>query len=252
MRLDQVAAITYSVSSHCQDAAGLEQSLRRIREIGYTAVQISGIGPVPEEEIVRICAGLDLTICATHEPAERIIKDTASVISRLRQLHCRITAYPHPHVPLDGVAAVEQWAADLDRAGAAMAAEGMTLLYHNHDLEFVHVEGRRILDRLYEATDPAHLGGEPDTYWIQRGGGEPSGWCRRLRGRMPVLHMKDYRLNGAREPEMCAIGAGNLDWPRIVSAAEEAGCQWYVVEHDHGTFESLADSFTYIRDTLCR
>ena len=252
MRLDQIAAITFSVSRFCQDREGLELSLRSIREIGYTAIHLSGIGPVPEADIVRICAGLDLTICATHEPAKGLVGDTAAVIDRLRRLDCPITAYPHPHVALDGINAVDQLARDLDRAGAALAAEGMTLLYHNHDIEFMHVGGERILDRIYAKTDPAHLGGEPDTYWIQRGGGEPSGWCRKLRGRMPVLHMKDYRLNEAREPEMCAIGSGNLDWPRIVSEAEESGCRWFVVEHDNGTFESLAESFAYIRDTLCR
>ncbi len=252
MKIEQVAAITYSLKSHCQDVAGLESTLRRIREIGYRAVQISGIGPIADEDVVRICDRVGLQICATHEPAVSIIEKPAEVVSRLKRLNCRITAYPYPHVALSGGKAVKQLAADLDAAGAELSAAGIALLYHNHDLEFMSIGGRTVLETLYAETDPAHLAGEPDTYWIQRGGGEPSGWCRRLRGRMPVLHMKDYRLNNAREPEMCAVGAGNLDWPRICAEAEKSGCQWYVVEHDEGTFESLAESFAYIRDVLCR
>ena len=43
----------YSVRDVCQDAAGLRETFRRIKEIGYDAVQVSGIGAgITAEEIV--------------------------------------------------------------------------------------------------------------------------------------------------------------------------------------------------------
>lgn len=61
---------------------------------------------------------------------------------------------------------------------------------------------------------------------VQCGGGAPADWCRRLRGRLPMLHMKDYRFdNAAGRPVMAEIGACGLEWKKIIAAAEESGCQ---------------------------
>jgi sugar phosphate isomerase/epimerase len=46
------------------------------------------------------------------------------------------------------------------------------------------------------------------------------------------------------------IGEGNLNWDAICAAAAEAGCEWYVVEQDGGTFEGLQTSFDYITTNL--
>jgi sugar phosphate isomerase/epimerase len=54
---------------------------------------------------------------------------------------------------------------------------------------------------------------------------------------------------------MCEIGAGNLDWPRIVAAAERSGCRWYIVEQDTclgDPVDSLAQSYRYLASEICR
>ena len=44
---------------------------------------------------------------------------------------------------------------------------------------------------------------------------------------------------------MAEVGEGNLNWPGIFAAADEAGTEWFIVEQDHcrrDPFESLAIS----------
>ncbi len=251
MQLEQLAAITSSVRKHMQSPTQIEKGLRRIREIGYPAVQISGIGEYDPEWMKALCDDIGLTICATHENSAKIVNDPQAVAEHLRMLDCDITAYPYPHRMFETEEDVLDLAAELDRAGSILRKAGITLAYHNHDIEFVRFGDRTALEILYDATDAANLQGEPDTHWIQRGGGDPVAWCMRLNDRLPVLHMKDYGVNTEREPLMTSIGAGNLNWQAICDAAEEAGCRWYVVEHDGGTFESLANSFRFISQELC-
>lgn len=251
MKLSRVAAITSTVRRFAQDEAGIRNALTRIRGIGYQAVQISGMGPMDEDELLRICNDLGLTICATHEPASTIVDHPEAVVARLRKLGVDQVANPFPNPQPTTPEALEELCRKLDHAGSVLRKAGITLSYHNHDLEFMHVNGRTIYEQLYEKTDPAHLQAEPDTYWIQLGGGDVVHWCERLKDRLPILHMKDYGIKERKVPEIRPIGAGNLDWKRIIAAAEGSGCQWFVVEHDGGTFESLEESFCYIRDHLC-
>ncbi len=64
--------------------------------------------------------------------------------------------------------------------------------------------------------------------------------------------MKDTGfVNG--QAMMTEIGNGNLEWKKIVKAADEAGCLWYIVEEDTCPgcpFDSLKMSYDYIAQEL--
>lgn len=254
MKLHQIAAQLYTVRDYCKTPADIAVSLKKIRQIGYPAVQVSGIGPIAEDELVRICRDLGLTICATHEPSARILDEPAAVAERLHKLGCRYTAYPYPAgIDFGSLESVRQFAAKLNHAGKVLHDAGCVLCYHNHHHEFRRLDGKPILEILFAETDPRYLQAEIDTYWVQYGGGNPVAWCQRLRGRLPVLHMKDFAINKDNQITFAEIGHGNLDWPAIVSAAEQAGCQWFIVEQDTcpgDPFDSLAASFQYIHKHL--
>ena len=86
MKLSQVAAQLYTCRETLGDAAGIAKTLTRLREIGYTAVQASGLGPISYEEFDRILADTGLVCCATHEPSSDILNTPAKVVDRLRAL----------------------------------------------------------------------------------------------------------------------------------------------------------------------
>jgi len=255
MKSHQIAAQLYTLRSHLQTPPEIAAALRKVRQTGYRAVQLSGLGPIDEAELNRMLEGEGLVCCATHESGAMILDETAAVIARLRKLNCRYTAYPWPNnVDFSSLPIVLDLAAKLDRAGRMMREAGQVLTYHNHALEFQKLEGKTALEWLYEKTGPRNLQGEIDTYWVQHGGGDPVAWCRKLNRRLPLLHLKDYTVIGGR-PAFAAVGSGNLDIPAIVQAADAAGCEWFIVEQDdcYGAdpFEELARSYRYL-ETLAR
>ena len=255
MKIEQVAVQLYTLREHLKTPQDIANSLARVRAIGYQAVQLSGLGPVDDAELVRMLAGEGLVCCATHEPGSEILDSPQRVVARLQALGCSITAYPYPAgIDLTTLDAVRAFAARLDAAGRQLHAAGQVLCYHNHHLEFRRLDGRTVLEHLYALTDARYLQGEPDTYWVQYGGGDPVDWCERLQGRLPILHLKDYAIGADARPTFAAVGQGNLDWPRIIDAADAAGCRWYAVEQDTcpgDPFESLRQSFDYIQGQLC-
>ena len=255
MKIEQVAAQLYTCRNLLKTPADIARTLSRLRKVGYQAVQISGMGPIEVEELNRILDGEGLVCCATHESSATILENPRAVVDRLRSLRCKYTAYPFPGgVDLGDVGSVDAMIAALDAAGAVLAGAGQTLCYHNHHHEFRKLEGKTIFERIFEKTNPAHVQGEPDTYWVQHGGGDNVAWCRRLKGRLPLIHLKDYVVNSESKPAYCEIGAGNLDFRAIVKAAEESGCEWFIVEQDEcpgDPVDSLAQSFDYISANLC-
>ena len=254
MKLSQVAIQLYTLRDFCKTAEDFAKTLKKVRAIGYTSIQVSGVGPIPENEIVAIAAGEGLTICATHESSQTILDEPQRVVERLDKLGCRYTAYPYPggvdfNKP-DDVAAL---AKKLDAAGAVLTAAGKVLCYHNHHMEFIRLGGGTVLDQIYKMTQPANLQAEIDTYWVQFGGADPVDWCKKLSGRLPLLHLKDYAVGPENKVVFAEIGSGNLNFPAIIAAAEASGCKWFIVEQDscqRDPFDSIRISYEHIKSNL--
>lgn len=255
MKLAQVAVQLYTLRAQMKTPRDIVAGLRKVRGIGYTAVEVSGIGEMPAPDLAAALRDEGLACCATHEPGEALLDRPASVVERLQTLGCRHTAYAYPAgVRLDTASDVKAFASRLDAAGRVLREAGITFCYHNHHLEFRRVAGRTVIEALYAETNPRHVQAELDTYWVQVGGGDPAAWCARLKDRLPLLHLKDYAINEKHEPVFAEVGAGNLDWPGILKSAEASGCRWFIVEQDAcpgDPFDSIRASFAYLKEHLC-
>nr|HML48418.1 sugar phosphate isomerase/epimerase [Clostridia bacterium] len=158
-------------------------------------------------------------------------------------------------IPKDLAAAAqgyEAYARILETAGKALHERGLKMFYHFHAFEFANFPGRRGIDVLLQDTTPAYVGFQPDVFWLTAAGTEPSSSLRLFKGRALYMHVKDYAIK-SREgilesvPRMFApVGQGNLNWPGILAAAEEAGIRLFVVEQDQcegDPFDSIQVSF---------
>lgn len=120
-----------------------------------------------------------------------------------------------------------KWMADqLNVIGAKTQKEGYLLGYHNHEIEFVPVDGQVPFDILTAGTDPKLVKFQIDVGNLTFGGGDPVACLMRYADRCFSLHAKDFVKGKASVP----VGEGNLDWPKIFALAAKAGIRSYVAE----------------------
>jgi len=251
----RIAAILYTLRDYCQTESDLDKTLDRLCGIGYQAVQVSGC-PLEAEVIRRQLDKHGVFCCGTHIGFDKSTGNLQPLIDYQRALGCDFAATGGPPEEWRGTAERVQATVDLfNRVAPELKAAGIRLAYHNHHFEFRKLEGlggKTVLDYFYANTDPETVCGEIDTHWVVRGGTDPVGWIKRLAGRMPVIHFKDFTVMEDNTPAYCEIGMGNLDWPAIVAACEETGVRWYSIEQDNpfpgrDIFDSLKLSFDYLR-----
>ena len=124
-------------------------------------------------------------------------------------------------------AAMHELAQRLNKAGEALAAEGIHLLYHNHNCELRHVNAeKRAYDILLEETDPAFVNFEFDSYWFTEGGANALAWMQRLGSRMKLWHINDRgtRITGSAitpilKTDSMELGTGNMDLDSLMAQA---------------------------------
>ena len=62
----QIAAQLYTLRNFCKTPADIATSLKKVKQIGFDAVQVSGIGKIDPKELATILKGEGLACCATH------------------------------------------------------------------------------------------------------------------------------------------------------------------------------------------
>ena len=243
-----VAVQVYSVRDFAeQDMRG---TLQKIKDMGYAGVEFAGLYGNSAEDVKAMCDEIGLVPISAHVALADMRKDCDKVIKDYSTIGCKYIVVPYLN-PVDrpGAEGWEQTIADIREIGKKAHENGLTLLYHNHDFEFVTIDGKYALDILYDTIPADYLQTEIDTCWVNVGGENPAEYVKKYAGRAPVVHLKDffgeksedmYELIGIDKKaptrpnnfEFRPVGSGLQDFPPIIEAAKFAGAGWVVVEQD--------------------
>jgi sugar phosphate isomerase/epimerase len=269
MKILPVAVQVYSVRDAA--AADFRGTMQKLKAMGYDGVELAGLYGNPVADIKNILEETGLPAISAHVPLQEMQEDIDKVIATYKSMGCRYIAVPYlMEGSRPGDDAFADILEDIIRFGEACTAQGLTLLYHNHDFEFIVLpDGSFALDDLYAKTTPAQLQAEPDTCWIKVAGQDPAAYIRQYTGRVPVVHLKDfykvgqggkmYELIGIETAEKKAeghfefrpVGHGLQDFPPILAASVDAGASWVVVEQDESVgrtpLEAVAMSRQYLK-----
>ena len=243
-----VAVQVYSVRDFAKE--DFRGTLQKIKDMGYDGVEFAGLYGNAPEEVKALCEEIGLVPISAHVPFADMRKDCEAVLSAYATVGCKYIVIPYLN-PEDrpGADGWEKTIEDAAAIGKAAKEKGLQLLYHNHDFEFMKIDGKYALDILYDTVPADYLATEIDTCWVNVGGENPADYVRKYTGRAPVVHLKDffgeksddmYELIGIdrKAPtrpsnfEFRPVGSGLQDFPAIIDAAKDAGAGWIIVEQD--------------------
>lgn len=250
-----IGAQLYTIREFMKDEASMAESLKKIADIGYRYVQVSGTGPYDPQWMREELDKNGLVCVITHTNQERMIREPEAVAKEHEILgtdYIGIGMYDIRKVGIDG------FAERFKPVAECFKRHGKLLMYHNHDLEFEKLDGELIMDRLLETFSAEEMGFTLDTFWVQAGGADPAWWLRKLAGRVPCVHFKDmgFRSNPeeafsvGRGRIMLPVGEGNMNNEAIIAAALDSGVKYALVEQDNcngeDPFDCLRRSYRYL------
>ena len=250
----------------------LEGTIKKVAEIGYDGVEFAGTYGRTAAELKAICEKYGVKPISAHVPYDEMKKDIEGVIKYYKELGCEYIVIPYL-VPeyrpgTDGFAEVIE---NAKKFGEVAAKNGLTLQYHNHDFEFVKLDGEYALDVLYSTVPAEYLKTQIDTCWANVGGEDPAKYVLKYTGRAPTVHLKDF--SGVKGENMYALigiddkkdtkasneqfslrpcGSGCQNFEAIIDASKKAGAKWLIIEQDNASdgltsLECAEKSFNYIK-----
>lgn len=243
----RIGAQFYTIRDFCKNLDDFSESLKRVADIGYEFVQISGTCPFEPQWLDAQLNAAGLKCVLTHTPAPQLQADPAQVAADHDVFDCKYVGLGwygfDPEKP-DGT--LDSFEALYRPVAKALTENGKYFMYHNHAHEFRLENGRLVLEQLAERFTPEEMGFTLDTYWIQVGGGDPAQWVEKLAGRVPCIHLKDF----AYDRKMAVIGEGNINFDRVFEKAESSGTEYMLVEQDDCNGENPFDCLERSRKYL--
>ena len=254
-----------STHSRCPALHGARRSsreagrtLRAIDAIGYREIEgTQGL----LEKIVPALAGTQLKPVSLHLDSKVVTQgsedDLARVLDTVKKAGFTFAVMPYlPPNERGGLDVIKKLAETLNRAGRKCREAGLRLCYHNHAFEFEPMGGSTPFETLMTNTDPKLVALEMDLFWVSVGGQDVVATLARQKGRTPLVHLKDKAADTANRyneqvPRTAfkEVGAGTMDWPKILKACEAAGVEHYFVEQDQtpgDPVESLRQSYAFV------
>jgi sugar phosphate isomerase/epimerase len=129
---------------------------------------------------------------------------------------------------------VDAWKAlgdQLTAISAQLKPLGMATGYHNHQVEWRPVEGKRPMD-VIAASTPPEVVLQFDVGTCVEVGADPIAWIKANPGRIKSVHCKDWAMDRGYN---VAFGEGAAPWKAIFDAVESTGgVEYYLVEQETG------------------
>lgn len=219
------------------------RAMQEVKNMGYDGVELAGLYGYPPEEIRDILKDADLVPISAHVAYQEFKNDIQRTAEAYAVIGCKYVAIPYlMEDQRYGTEYFHEFMKDIPAIAAACERVGITLMYHNHDFEFLKTaEGEYVLDYMYRTHGKEVWQVELDTCWTKAAGEDPATYMKKYSGRLPVVHLKDYTEGPPFE--FCAVGSGVQDIPSILEQSIAGGSSWLVVEQDrHTAFTALEDA----------
>lgn len=277
MKKFNVGLQLYSVRNEL--ARDFEGTLKRVAEMGYEYVEFAGYFGKTAAEVKEIMHKYGLKCISVHQGPAPFFEKGYEIIDYMAELGIEYAVIPWWEAAKlqYGTLEWEDTIKKFKEYSAAVRSRGMKTLYHNHDFEFKEINGKCIIDYLYEELPADVVNPQFDTCWVHYAGYSPAEYIDKYADRVEVIHLKDFsckHLAGGpayalidgdgneiktdnkedNEFKLVPLGMGRNDFKSILEAAERADAHTVIVEQDESVdrppLEAVEISRKYLKDTF--
>ncbi len=251
-----IGAQLFSVRNFAKNLEDFSETLKRVADIGYSCVQVSGTCDYESDWLKGELDKNGLKCDLTHYSFDKMTADPQKVSDFHRDFDCRyIGVGSMPGMwgnNVDFSACTTSFVEKANAVAEVFAANGQMLMYHNHAKEyFCDIDGLDAMEYIAANTPADKVGFTLDTHWIMAGNREPVSEIRKYAGRIPTVHLKDlcFAADGTRR--FAPVGGGIMKFEPILAAFEDGGSKIAFVEQDdcygEDPFACLKRSYDYLK-----
>jgi sugar phosphate isomerase/epimerase len=218
----------------------LDGTVRQVAKMGYQDVEFFAPyfewTPEYAKGVRKVLDDLGIRCLSTHNGPKSF---TADGIQHAAELNNIIGSKFVVYASAGRVSDLEGWkgvAETLTKASEQLKPSGLRTGYHNHQLEFIPIDGKRPMEIIAENT-PRDVMLQFDVGTCIEAKSDPVAWIDSNPGRINSLHLKDWSPEGGYK---VLFGEGVAPWKKIFAAAEKTGgVEFYLIEQEGSAYPAM-------------
>jgi len=246
----RIGAQYFTIRDFCQTLEGFDASCKKVSEIGYKTVQLSGIGSFSGEEVKNILDKYNLKAVCTHRPPQNYLENIEKEIEYHKTIGCNVAGLGSMPGSNCEIETIRSFGESFTSVCEKLKEHDITFAYHNHAFEFEKINGRFAYDIITENIKSDNFKLILDVYWLAYAGMNPAKFIKEHSDKIACVHFKDLKVV-KNTPVFSEVGQGNLDWDDIIAACDESGAEFALVEQDicdGNPFDSLKTSYDFLKE----
>ena len=249
-----IGAQLFTLRDFCKTTEDLDNTLKRVADMGMTTVQLSGVCAYDSVWMAERLKAYGLTADITHFSYDRIVKESAETSAFHAAMNCKyigIGGMPQQYMMPYTTEKLNAFFDEIRPAVEVFAKNGQKFMYHNHNREVGIVDGKTVLEHICDAFPAEQCGITVDTYWLQYAGENPVKWLYKLAGRTDCVHFKDMSHNANGDIYMVPNGEGMMEYDEILKGCVDTGVKYAYIEQDNcngeDPFDCLKRSYDFFK-----
>jgi sugar phosphate isomerase/epimerase len=239
-------------------------TLQQVANIGFKELELYGYGDgkvfnMPYADFYKMVSDMGLSVVSGHyltgqafpmmkgslvNEWERAVEDAQKIGQKYM-----VIAWLHPdeRKTLDDYKKVVEL---LNKGNEACKQAGITLGYHNHDFEFVELEGQVPYYLMAQEMDSS-IALELDIYWSTFAEVDAVELFNKYSGRIHLWHVKD--MDKAQRNLQTDVGSGAIDYKRVFEEAEKSGMKHFFLEQEYFTrpqIDAITSGYTHLKSIV--
>lgn len=228
-----------------QDLTG---SLKKVSDAGYKYVELASYSDgkfygMEPKEFKKMVTDLGMEIISSHTQVEATgitLENAQKMADDHAEVGVQYCIQPWVNAEDRNIETYKRMVGDWNKVGEIMKGVGIQFGYHNHNFEFVNIDGIvPYYDIILKELDPDLATLELDIYWAMKAGQDPIEIFEKYPGRFKLWHMKDMGrqddpyFDTSKKDDITSVGEGLIDYKSLFAVKNTSGMKYFFVEDDN-------------------
>ena len=212
---------------------GLKKALELVAGHGYSGVEFAGFRDIPAEDMAAELKKNGIYSVGSHPGFGDFKNALEANFEYNKTIGSEYMIIPS--APTSTAQEVQELVDVLNHAAEVGKRYGIKVGYHNHDHEFVKIDGKYALDLIAEKTNDDVIM-EIDAYWVAYAGEDPYEYIKKLGKKVELVHFKQI----AKDKSNVRLPDGEIDFKKLADIAEYA--KHFIVEQEDESDQTESSS----------
>ncbi|MBT9150133.1 MAG: Inosose dehydratase [candidate division WS2 bacterium] len=249
--MTKISLQTFTIRKHIQKEKDIDYTFKKLKDIGINYFELAYVDFTLDniKIIKKYLNKYNIKVLSTQIKLKTIIKNYDEMVRIHKLLNAKyiaISVIPF-HSLLLREFGLKKLSTKINNLGKRLKEDGLELLFHHHNFEFIKFNNRMALDILVENFNFNYVNILSDTYWIKKGNFDVISFLKKYQGKIKGIHLRGHKYISSKGMDSNLVDS-TIDFKEVINYSMSENIPYLAIEQNTNTpLKDIEKSVNYIK-----